>query len=123
MMEVNPLLSAPDGFQPSPTDPQLLAAGVQATFRTLDLSAVDGKAELMAQLSRDLSLPRHFGRNWDALYDVLSDPDSMRATVICLKEWEGYVVRQPELAARLEGVLLDAQEALASDDIPLWVLV
>ncbi len=123
MMDVNPLLSAPDGFQSSPTDPQLLAAGVQATFRALDLSAVDGKAELMAQLSRDLSLPRHFGRNWDALYDVLSDPDAMRGTVVCLKDWEGFVVRQPELAARLEGVLLDAQEALASYDVPLWVLV
>ncbi len=122
-MNSNPLLSAPDGLQTAPADPQLTAAGIGASLRELDLSTVDGKAELMHQLARDLTLPAHFGRNWDALYDVLSDPEDMKATVVCLKGWTDFQARHSELAATLESVLLDAQTALAGADIPLWVLV
>ena len=122
-MNSNPLLSAPVGLQTAPADPQLTAAGIGASLRQLDLTGVDGKAELMHQLARDLTLPAHFGRNWDALYDVLSDPQAMNATIICLKGWTDFQARHGELAATLESVLLDAQTALAGAEIPLWVLV
>ncbi|WP_407571352.1 barstar family protein [Deinococcus altitudinis] len=122
-MNSNPLLSAPVGLQTAPADPQLTAAGIGASLRQLDLSSVDGKAELMHRLARDLSLPPHFGRNWDALADLLSDPQTMKATVICLKGWGDFQLRHGELAGSLESVLLDAQAALAEADIPLWVLV
>ena len=121
-MNINPLLNAPAGLQQAPADPQLTAAGIGASLRELDLSVVDGKAELMHQLARDLTLPTHFGRNWDALYDVLSDPQAVNATVICLKGWTDFQARHSELAATLESVLLDAQTALAVENIPLWVL-
>lgn len=123
MMNINPLLSVPDGLQQAPADPQLTAAGIGASLRQLDLSGVDGKAELMHQLTRDLTLPAHFGRNWDALYDLLADPQSMNATVVCLKGWADFQARHSELAAMLESVLLGAQTALAAANIPLWILV
>jgi RNAse (barnase) inhibitor barstar len=122
-MNSNPLMHAPDGFQLAPADAQMAAIGVGASLRELDLNAVNGKAALMRQLARDLTLPTHFGRNWDALYDLLADPDTMTASVVCLKGWTEFQARQPDLAAPLERVLLDAQAALAGADIPLWVLV
>jgi hypothetical protein len=45
------------------------------TVRTLDLTGVEDKAGLMERCARDLALPGWFGRNWDALADVLTDPD------------------------------------------------
>ena len=123
MMNASPLDGAPDGFQQAPADPQLLAAGAGAALRQLDLTGVDGKADLMRQLARDLTLPAHFGHNWDALYDVLSDPGAMRATVLCLRGWATFQARHAELADTLKGVLIDAQDALAGAGIPLWVLV
>ncbi|WP_424952282.1 barstar family protein [Deinococcus sp.] len=122
LTNANPLLSAPDGFQQAPADPQM-AAGLGATLRQLDLTTVDGKAELMHRLARDLTLPAHFGRNWDALYDILADPEGMKATVICLKGWNDFQEKHPDLAATLKNVLLDAQTALKGADIPFWILI
>jgi hypothetical protein len=40
---------------------------------TLDLHGVTDKAGLMDRTARALTLPDWFGRNWDALEDVLGD--------------------------------------------------
>jgi RNAse (barnase) inhibitor barstar len=119
----DPANIVPDGLHPAPADPRALADGLDAGLLTLQLDAVQGRPALMQQLSHDLKLPRHFGRNWDALYDILADPEYMEPCVIHLVGWSDFLVREQELAARLEGVLLDAQTALADSDIPLWVLV
>ncbi|HWS74769.1 MAG TPA: barstar family protein [Quisquiliibacterium sp.] len=38
-----------------------------------DFSNVEGKAGVMDELARAFSLPKHFGRNLDALYDCVTD--------------------------------------------------
>jgi RNAse (barnase) inhibitor barstar len=119
----DPASIVPDGLQPAPADPRALADSLDATLLTLRLDGVQGRPALMQQLSHDLKLPRHFGRNWDALYDILADPEYMEPCVVHLVGYTDFLVREHELAARLEGVLLDAQTALADSDIPLWVLV
>ena len=108
----------PDGFQKAPTDLSHLPTDLQ----TLDLSAVDSKPALMKALARSLRLPAHFGHNWDALYDALSDPDERTSAAIYLMHWGEFQTRQPELAGPLRGVLLDAQEALRGAGVPLWLL-
>jgi RNAse (barnase) inhibitor barstar len=104
-------------------DLKMAAAAQQATLREVDLTRVDGKAELMHVLAHDLILPPHFGRNWDALYDLLSDPGNMRDTVLCFHGWPDFARRHPELAEQFEGVLRDAQEALYPHRIGLWALI
>lgn len=39
----------------------------------LDLAKARGKAGLLDKFAKMLKFPRHFGRNWDALNDCLSD--------------------------------------------------
>ncbi|GGQ94936.1 barstar family protein [Deinococcus ruber] len=113
------LSPAPTGFQTAPTDLNALPADLQ----TLDLNSIDSKAELMHALAYTLHLPPHFGHNWDALYDLLSDPDARTSAALHLTHWGEFQARRPDLAGPLRSVLLDAQEALHAAGISLWLLV
>ena len=44
----------------------------RADSSLIDIAAVSSKAELMAEYAASEVVPEYFGRNWDALYDVLS---------------------------------------------------
>ncbi|MEU6355052.1 barstar family protein [Streptomyces sp. NPDC047072] len=65
---------------------------------TLDLVGVGDKAALMDRCARDLRLPDYFGRNWDALSDVLSDPGvwSGDEIVVVVRNWEPYAEARPD---------------------------
>ena len=57
-------------------DPQALAAAAHAAklrFHSTDLSGVSSKQSLLAALAKGLKLPTHFGNNWDALAECLTD--------------------------------------------------
>jgi len=64
---------------------------------SLDLDGVTDKAGLMDRCARDLGLPDYFGRNWDALADVLSDPGLWpeSATVVVVRNWAPYAETRP----------------------------
>ena len=117
----SPLSEKPSGFQPAPADPVMAAAGVQASLRTIDLRAATGREALMQQLSVGLDLPSYFGRNWDALYDLLTE--TTQPTAIQILGWDHFQNHHRELARQLKSVLIDAQDTLAAADIRLWVLV
>ncbi|WP_161883287.1 barstar family protein [Deinococcus alpinitundrae] len=113
----------PQGIQPAPAEPRLVAAGAQVRLREVTLSAVQDKNDLMLAFANDLALSATFGRNWDALYDVLSDPDTAPqrlALVLC--DYPDFERRHARLAAELQQVLLDAQKALAGAGKALWLL-
>ena len=113
----------PQGIQPAPAEPRLAAAGAQVRLREVTLSAVQDKSDLMLAFANDLALDASFGRNWDALYDVLSDPDvapPRLALVLC--DYPDFERRHARLAAELRQVLLDAQNALAGAGKALWLL-
>jgi FPC/CPF motif-containing protein YcgG len=84
------------------------AAGWQVT--ELDLTGVGDKDAFMERCVRALDLPEWFGRNWDALADVLGDTDWGPATpgrLLVVTGWRPYAVRRPD-----EWEI--AQEVLAS---------
>ncbi|AWN23335.1 nuclease inhibitor [Deinococcus irradiatisoli] len=113
----------PEGIQLAPAEPRLAAAGAQVRLREVDLGRVRDKADLMLAFANDLSLGAAFGRNWDALYDVLSDPDQAPgrlALVLC--DFPTFERQQPRLAAELRRVLVGAQQELASTGKSLWLL-
>ncbi|MFC4455721.1 barstar family protein [Deinococcus sonorensis] len=112
----------PSGLQPAPAEPRLWAAGARLMFRELELQHVQDKDDLMQALGRDLTLPPHFGHNWDALYDVLSDPATARPEAIHLCHLEAFRTAHPKLAADLLDVLLDAQSERARSGVGLWLL-
>ena len=43
------------------------ATAAKLKFCQVDLQGIGGKADLLAALGKCLSLPSHFGKNWDAL--------------------------------------------------------
>ncbi len=70
-------------------------------IRVLDLEGVKDKAGFMDRCVRDLELPDWFGRNWDALFDVLTDvsfwPDgSEQALLLSVVGWRPYASARPE---------------------------
>ncbi|MDH6611438.1 hypothetical protein M2164_007073 [Streptomyces sp. SAI-208] len=89
---------------------------------TLDLDGVTDKAGLMDRCVRDLRLPDWFGRNWDALADVLSDPGLWSAdgagsgagsgfgeeTVVVVRHWDGYAEARPDEWATAREVFAQA---------------
>ncbi|MET7693694.1 barstar family protein [Streptomyces sp. NPDC005483] len=81
---------------------------------TLDLDGVTDKAGLMDRCARDLRLPDWFGRNWDALADVLSDPGlwseggAGEETVVVVRHWDRYAEARPDEWATAREVFSQA---------------
>lgn len=114
---------APEGIQKAPHEPRMLAAGYQVALREVDFSEVHDKESLMLSLLRGLALTDNFGRNWDALYDVLTDPDARPARLgLLLCDFRHFCERHPHLSADLERVMLDAQRDAAAQGRQLWLL-
>ncbi|WP_435228232.1 barstar family protein [Streptomyces sp. Tue6028] len=73
------------------------AAGWQVSV--LDLTGITDKAGFMARCVRALDLPDWFGRNWDALADVLGDPDWGPASpgrLLVVTGWRQYAKTRPD---------------------------
>ncbi|BDP41383.1 nuclease inhibitor [Deinococcus aetherius] len=120
---INVFGAPPQGIQPAPHDPRIVAAGYQVAVREVDLSGVRDKDGLMLALLRGLGLSESFGRNWDALYDVLTDPGARPARfALVLCDYAHFRKRHKHLGAELEAVLLDAQRDAARQDRNLWLL-
>ncbi|MET7512331.1 barstar family protein [Streptomyces sp. NPDC005480] len=78
-----------------------MTGGPPDRIRVLDLEGVKDKAGFMDRCVRDLELPDWFGRNWDALFDVLTDvsfwPDgSDQALLLSVVGWRAYASARPE---------------------------
>nr|WP_026332167.1 barstar family protein [Deinococcus apachensis] len=120
---MNVFREAPQGIQTAPHDPRIVAAGYLVSVREVDLSRVRDKESLMLAFLRGLALTESFGRNWDALYDVLTDPNARPARfALVLCDYEHFRKRHRQLGAELERVLLDAQREAAAQGRSLWLL-
>ena len=77
---------------------------------TVDLSGVCDRASLHARLQDSLGLPSWYGRNLDALYDVLTDePAPLK---IFFTSWEELQEAEPEYFDRFCRVLRDVESVL-----------
>ena len=120
---INVFAAAPQGVQPAPHEIRMLAAGHQVSVREVALGGVRDKEGLMLAFLSGLGLTQSFGRNWDALYDVLTDPEQVSGRfALVLRDYETFRQRQRKLSTELEGVLLDAQQAAQEQGRVLWLL-
>ena len=55
-------------------DLQQAAATLGVHFLYANLAHAQSKADIMELLARQFHLPAHFGKNFDALFDVMTDP-------------------------------------------------
>ncbi|WP_326788946.1 barstar family protein [Streptomyces sp. NBC_00151] len=100
------------------------SAGWQVT--ELDLTGVLDKGAFMARCVRDLDLPEWFGRNWDALGDVLGDPDWGPASpgrLIVVTGWRPYARARPDEWEIVQGVLAAASGHYEAADAALAVVL
>ncbi|GAA5501356.1 hypothetical protein Dxin01_01088 [Deinococcus xinjiangensis] len=113
----------PNGIQQAPHDCRITAAGYQVALREVDLTVVRDKEALMMAFLSGLALTQSFGRNWDALYDVLTDPEQFSGRLaVVLYDYTHFKKKNAKLCAEMDGVLLDAQKAAAEEGRLLWLL-
>lgn len=106
---------------------EIESAGADLDYKTfhLDLSAARSKSHLLDLIASTMAFPEYFGRNWDALLDLMSD----------LSWWpaSGYVliidgarqfndVATSDFSTFLE-VVVDAVERMRANRIPLHVVL
>lgn len=116
--------SAPAGLQPAPKDPRMLAAGYQVSVREVNFGTVTDRESLMLAFLGGLALTQSFGRNWDALYDVLTDPETRPARfALLLCGYARFRSRHATLATPLEATLIDAQAEATRLGRQLWLLI
>ncbi|UQN06812.1 barstar family protein [Deinococcus sp. QL22] len=120
---INVFNAPPEGIQTAPHDMRIIAAGYQVSVREVDLTRVRDKDSLMLAFLRGLGLTQTFGHNWDALFDVLTDPEARPARfALVLCDYDHFRKRHAKLNAELEAVLLDAQRSAAEVGRQFWVL-
>ncbi|AUH52243.1 barnase inhibitor [Chromobacterium sp. ATCC 53434] len=82
-----------------------------------ELHAIASLEQLFDQLSRQLPLPPHFGRNLDALYDCLANevPGPLRLV------WHDAAAAERALGADVYATVLDILQTVADerDDVAL----
>lgn len=65
---------------------------------TLSGAAIPDRAAFFAALAASLHFPAYFGRNWDAVYDLLTDPGwfPQEGMVLILDSFQGFANAHPE---------------------------
>ncbi|MFF8815567.1 barstar family protein [Streptomyces pactum] len=93
----------------------------------LHLDGVTDKAGFLDRCARDLALPAWFGRNWDALADVLTDLSwwgpRPQEYLLRVHGWSAFRRAAPHDAATAAGILTDTETYWASRGTPLTVVL
>lgn len=106
---------------------EIIAAAKTAGLQVhkIDLAKARGKSGLFQALAKALKFPAHFGRNWDALNDCLSDLGWLNGDgwVLILANGRSFATKYPadfDMALDLfDGVAAWWRE----DGKPFWVIV
>jgi len=86
------------------------AAKTNLSLFILDLSSVNGKAGFLDTTARAMQFPPHFGHNWDALEDCLTDLSWLHADgfVLLIENHENFIQSAPVEMATARSILDDA---------------
>jgi RNAse (barnase) inhibitor barstar len=108
------------------------AAEITAAAKTLglqefkiDLAHAWGKAGLLKQLAATLRFPSHFGQNWDAANDCLTDLSWIdgKGWVLILLHCDVFAAAHQEVFDTAMEVLSAAAESWRERNKPFWVFV
>lgn len=94
--------------------PDVSKAAAQAGMAVfcLDLTDINGKAGFLNAAATALHFPRHFGSNWDAFEDCLTDLSwiEARGYVLLFQNLENFDHNAPAESAMARTILQDAAE-------------
>ena len=111
---------------------QVDAAEIVAAAKTrglhvvkLEIAKTRGKGGLLDEFARALKFPRHFGRNWDALNDCLSDLSWLhgKGWVLILLRADSFAETNEEAFHTVLDVLEGVVEYWREQKKPFWVFV
>jgi RNAse (barnase) inhibitor barstar len=124
------LLEEPRGgvwFLPEHADPkavQKLAKAGGLAFFHIEGKNIGGKEQLMTSVATALRLPKHFGKNWDALEECLSElEDGADGYVIYYDHIDTLLGAHPDQFETLVEILRDAVASWKEDDTAMVVLL
>jgi RNAse (barnase) inhibitor barstar len=103
---------------------QQAAKGAGYAFFHVDGKSIARKEQLMNALATALRLPKHFGRNWDALEECLADMDWPEAdgVVLYYDHIDGLLEAHPDQFETLVEICRDAVASWKEDGTPFVVL-
>ena len=101
------------------------AKGAGLSIIKLDIGRVRGKSGFLSKMATTLKFPRHFGRNWDALHDCLTDLSWLDTGgwLIVITNFTPFAKRHKKDFSLAIEVLASAAEYWRGQDKPFWVLV
>lgn len=110
----------------TPEDLAEMAAGHGWVPVVVELTAVAGKAGLLASFAVAGQFPEYTGRNWDALQDNLGDLSWLGPAdgyLIVLTGWAAFRAEAPADAAVVESILASAAAEWSGRGTPFTTLV
>jgi RNAse (barnase) inhibitor barstar len=100
------------------------AAAAGRRLIRLGASGAAGKDAFLDRAAASLALPAHFGRNWDALHDCLTDePVLLGGAVLLVDGVDALAAHDPEALATALDVLRAAADYWTERGRPLLILV
>src|SRR5258707_916907 len=114
-------------FLPERLDPKAIqrcAKGAGFAFFHVDGKNITRKEQLMNHAATAFRFPNHFGNNWDALEECLTDLEWIDADgyVIYYDHIDGLLGAHPDQFETLVEILRDSVESWKEDDEALVVL-
>lgn len=101
------------------------AKTVELDVFKLDLGGARGKSGLLDRIAKALRFPAHFGKNWDALNDCLTDLEWLDG-----KGWVVIVANAQSFADKYEGDFITAIDILTGAaghwrerKKPFWIFI
>ena len=124
------LLETPRGgvwFLPDHADPkavQKLAKEQGLAYFHIEGKNIAGKDQLMTHVATALRLPKHFGKNWDALEECLTDLNvDADGYVIYYDHIDALLSAHPDQFETLVEILRDAVSSWQEDDTRMTVVL
>jgi RNAse (barnase) inhibitor barstar len=115
-------------FLPTHADPKAVqSAAKRAGFAFFHVEGrnIARKEQLLHHVATVLRFPEHFGDNWDALEECLTDLEWVEAGgyVLYYDHIDAFLAAQPEQFETLVEILRDAVQSWKEDGTPMIVLL
>jgi RNAse (barnase) inhibitor barstar len=104
-----------------PKKVQSLARKAGFAFFHVEGKTIERKEQLMNAMATALSLPSHFGHNWDALEECLRDLEG-EGFVLYYDHVDGLLGAHPDQFETLVEIVRDAVETWQEDGTPMIVV-
>ncbi|KAF1023466.1 MAG: hypothetical protein GAK30_00417 [Paracidovorax wautersii] len=105
-----------------PQDLQATAVRQGYHFLYANLGHAQSKPEVLDAIARQFTFPPHFGKNFDALYDCMTDPihkaGNQPGFVVVLEQIPAYGKFDPEAREQLLDIFRDAADYWAERKVP-----